>query len=90
MRPLTLGTGIAGAVLVLRYAALFWRVIHGPDDGNPVALLFLLAAALACVPALGLLIALAQPPYGVGVKLWLAASVLALALLTPFALMFFL
>lgn len=90
MRMLTLGTGVAGALLVARYCTLFWRVIHGPGDDNPIALLFLAAAALSCVPALGLLVALKRPPYGIVAKAWLAASALALAAVTPFALMFFL
>lgn len=90
MRTLILGTGVAGALLVARYVALFWRVIHGPGDDNPIALVFLVAAALSCVPALGLLVALKRPPYGILPRAWLAASSLALAAVTPFALMFFL
>lgn len=88
MRKLIFGTGVAGTVLVARYVALFWRVIHSPGDDNPIALLFLLAAAISCVPALGLLVGLRRPPYGIVAKAWLGAAALALAAVTPFALMF--
>ena len=88
MRKLILGAGVAGALLVARFGALFWRVIHGPGDDNPIALLFLLAAAISCLPALGLFVALKRPPYGIPAKAWLASAALTLAAVTPFALMF--
>lgn len=90
MRFLNLGTGFVGALLVFRYGQLFFRVISGPGDDNPIALLFLAAAALAVIPAFGLFLAVVRPPYGVGMKLWLAVSALVLALVTPFAALFFL
>jgi hypothetical protein len=89
MRKLALGTGLGGAVLVARWISLYWRVVSGPGDDNPVAMIFLAAAALCLVPAAGLLIALAwEEPVGWPRRLWLALSAMVMAVMTPFALMF--
>lgn len=46
--------GIVGAIHVARFAWLFWRVISGPGDDNPMGLVYLGVALLALIPAYGL------------------------------------
>lgn len=53
--------GVVGAIYVARFGWLFWRVISGPGDDNPMGMAYFAIALLALVPALGLV---AHKPLG--------------------------
>lgn len=86
-QTLQLGLGIAGILSGAFWARLFWKVVSGPGDDNPVALLFLVALALSVVPAWGLVRASRSLPLRRG-KLWLVVSVPTLGGLGMFAAVF--
>lgn len=68
--------GLAGLVFLVIFLRAFGRVITGPGDDNPIALLFLFGAALALIPSWGLVRALRGLNVRDG-KLWLVAAVTA-------------
>lgn len=44
-----------GVVGVVGCVVVFWRIVSGPGDDNPIAMVALWGAALSLVPASGLL-----------------------------------
>jgi len=80
-----LGIGCLGVGYVLAGIVLWHRVVSGPGDDNPAALLGVLAAALGMVPAWGLVLWLRRRPLEAH-RLWLSfalTALLALGVLTP-------
>ena len=83
-----LGIGGLGAVYIAAGLLLWYRVVTGPGDDNPVALLGVLTAALGAIPAWGLALWLRRRPLGAH-RVWLTLASIALAALgalTPFLL----
>jgi hypothetical protein len=75
--------GLIG-VFGLTFGAFFLKrcsdVLHSPGDDNPIALLFVFAAALACIPSWGV-VRLVDAPLRRWSLLWVAVSVVTLAML---------
>lgn len=81
--------GLAGLAFGAFFLERCDQVVRSPGDDNPIALVFVLAAALACVPAWGVVRAAAGWPLRLWRPiLWLAASVVALASLAVCSLPF--
>lgn len=74
----------------LVFGAFFFKrcsdVLHNPGDDNPIAMLFIIAAMLACIPAWGVVrMAVDSPLRRWWSILWGAVSVVLLALLAVFS-----
>lgn len=60
--PLHLALGLLGALGVALGACVWWRVVSGPGDDNPIALAGVAAVALGAVPSWGLVLWLRRRP----------------------------
>ena len=60
-------------------ARLWWRVISGPGDDNPIGLVFVAGVLASGVPMLGFVVARRRGRPGLLVLVWLLASLLVLA-----------
>ena len=77
--------GLIGAALSAYFAWLFWRVLSGPGDNNPMGMAFVLAAGLALIPAWGLIRFFRRQRFSWAGWLWLVGALAVTALLVPFA-----
>lgn len=68
--------GVIGAIHVAHFGWLFWTVISGPGDDNPMGLIYFPVALIALVPAFGLV---AHKPLG---RTWWVIGFLLDALIT--------
>lgn len=75
-----LAIGCLGALYVAAGLVLWHRVVTGPGDDNPVALIGVLTAALGAVPAWGLALWLRRRPLRAH-RVWLTLASIALAAL---------
>jgi hypothetical protein len=80
--------GLIGAALSAYFTWLFWRVLSGPGDDNPIGMAFGLAAGLALIPAWGLIRFFRRQRFSWASWLWLVGALAVTALLVPFAGMF--
>jgi hypothetical protein len=78
--PAPLVIGVFGLVYAFLGLWLWWKVMSGPGDDNPIAMLGLIAALIAAVPTYGILLWLRKEGLR-GHLLWLLSSLLACALL---------
>jgi hypothetical protein len=81
-RKLKLGIGLVGATEAFWFAWLYFRVMR---HQNPMALVYLICAAIALFPALGVGMASVERPMGIGSKLWVVFATGTALLLMPLA-----
>ena len=75
-----LAIGFLGAAYVAAGLLLWYRVVTGPGDDNPVALLGVVTAAFGAVPAWGLVLWHRRRPLRAH-RVWLTLASIALATL---------
>ena len=84
---LQLLVGLVGVGLVFGYGWLYRQATSGPGADNPMAMVFLAAAAISLVPSWGVVRALCGFPLRSG-KTWLLVSLVLIAVLGRFILYF--